>query len=72
MATDLRNAIAAPFAPTANWVKESNGRRYVKALIVARTSDPEMTSLRAAVLARGGSVVHALRVGHGPVSDAAG
>ncbi|HZF80022.1 MAG TPA: hypothetical protein VEZ89_09535, partial [Rubrivivax sp.] len=56
MATEMRNAIAASTMPQANWVKETNGRRYVKALVVARTSDPEMTSLRADVLARGGSV----------------
>lgn len=48
--------IDAPTTPTLNWAKDVDGIRYVKALIVSDSADPEPTSLRADVLAKVGSV----------------
>ena len=38
------------------WINTVGGVTYVKAVIVSNSTDPEMTDLRAAVLANGGSV----------------
>lgn len=56
VATDLRQVMAAATTPKLNWVKDVNGQRYVKALIVSNADDPDLTSLRAAVMGSGGSV----------------
>ena len=56
IAADLQEAVAAPVTPKLNWAKDVNGIRYVKALLIGNDSDPELTALRAAVVANGGSV----------------
>ena len=56
VAQDLRNVIAAPTTPKVNWVKDVSGVRYVKALIVSDSADPDLVSLRAAVMSTGGSI----------------
>jgi subtilisin family serine protease len=40
------------------WAKANNGQFLVKVLIVAANSDPDLVSLRADILARGGSVFY--------------
>ena len=47
--------MAAATTPKLNWVKDVNGQRYVKALIVSNADDPDLTPLRAAVMGAGGS-----------------
>ena len=42
--------------PLPAWVKDVKGLRYAKVLIVSNSSDPDLTELREAVLAAGGSV----------------
>ena len=56
VALDLRNVIASPTTPQLNWVKDLSGQRYVKALIVSNSSDPDLVALRGAVMSAGGSV----------------
>src|ERR1700740_2478444 len=56
VADDLQDAIEAPTTPQLNWAQDVLGVRYVKALIVADSSDPTLAALRAAVLADGGTV----------------
>ena len=58
IAVDLRTVIAAAATPSySNWVRDINGVRHVKAIVVATPSaDPELASLRKSVLALGGSV----------------
>ena len=56
IAADLQAAISARTTPQSSWVKDVDGTRYVKALIISDSHDPELTQLRAAVIAQGGSV----------------
>jgi len=56
IAADLQYVVSAPTTPKISWAKDVNGRRYVKALIVANSADPDLVALRADVLAKGGSV----------------
>ncbi|MDH5539547.1 MAG: hypothetical protein OEY03_09095, partial [Rhizobacter sp.] len=56
VATDLKLVIAAPVTPVLNWVKDLNGVRYVKVLLIGDTSDPDMAALRSCVLSMSGSV----------------
>ena len=58
IAVDLRTVIAASATPIySSWVRDINGVRHVKAIVVATPSaDPELASLRKSVLAVGGSV----------------
>ena len=56
IATDLSAAIAAASTPKLSWAKDVNGARRVKGLIVSNTDDAELTALRAAVMAAGGSI----------------
>ncbi|MBK9360593.1 MAG: S8 family serine peptidase [Rubrivivax sp.] len=58
VAADLQAAISAAATPTySSWVRDINGVRHVKAIVVASASaDPELSSLRQSVLALGGSV----------------
>jgi len=58
VAIDLQRVIAAPLTPLLNWATDLLGQRYVKALIVANSTDPSLAALRAAVLANGGSVYY--------------
>ena len=55
---DLLRAIDSPLVQKLNWVKVDDGRRLVKALIVAESSDVELDGLRRAVLDAGGSVYY--------------
>ena len=55
-AKDLQAAIAAPLLAGDKWVKDSNGQRFVDAVVVSNSSDPTMQDLRRAVLALGGTV----------------
>ena len=45
-------------APTVSWSKTIGGVTYLKVLIVSSSTDPDLSSLRAAVLAAGGSVYY--------------
>ena len=57
VAADLAAMIAAPTTPVISWAKDVNGIRYVKALVISsNTTDPDLVSLRAAVMSAGGSV----------------
>lgn len=56
VASDLKKVIDAAATPNLTWARDVNGQRYVTALIVADGMDPEMTALRAAVVAPGGTV----------------
>ena len=56
IAADLQQVIAAPTTPTLSWAKDVNGMRMVKVLVVANSTDPDLTALRSDVLAKGGSV----------------
>ena len=47
---------AAPALPS--WVKDINGVRYYKVLLVSDSSDPDLVDLRSSVLAAGGSVYY--------------
>ncbi|CAG0946100.1 partial serine protease AprX, partial [Gammaproteobacteria bacterium] len=57
LAADLREAVSAA-APRHGWAREHHGVRYVKALIVSNSTDPDLSDLRAHVLAVGGSVYY--------------
>jgi hypothetical protein len=52
----LQQVLSAPTTPKLSWAKDINGSRYVKALVVANSADPDLVALRADVLAKGGSV----------------
>jgi serine protease AprX len=56
IASDLRAVIAAPTTPDLKWVKDVNGTRYVKVLVISNSTDPDLPDLRAAVMNAGGSV----------------
>ncbi len=56
VAQDLRTVIDAPSTPKLNWVRDVNGQRYLKALIVSNSADPDLVALRSAVVSAGGSV----------------
>ncbi|HWH83404.1 MAG TPA: hypothetical protein VNU71_14330, partial [Burkholderiaceae bacterium] len=58
VAADLRASLAATSRAQPRWARELGGVRHVKALIVANSPDPELTELRAQVLAVGGSVYY--------------
>src|SRR6185295_17130348 len=58
VASDLREALSGGPVRGKSWVREIGGTRYVKALIVSNSSDPELTDLRAQVMASGGSVYY--------------
>ena len=56
IAADLKVVINASTTPVLSWTKDLGGVRYVKALIVSSSDDPELADLRNTVLANGGSV----------------
>ncbi|MDH4052175.1 MAG: S8 family serine peptidase, partial [Rubrivivax sp.] len=57
IAVDLQQVIDAPSTPKLSWAKDVDSARMVKVLIVSDSSaDPDLTALRADVVARGGSV----------------
>ena len=58
IATDLQQVIVAPSTPSLSWVKDVSGQRYVKALVFSDSTDPDLTALRADVLAKGGAVYY--------------
>jgi serine protease AprX len=59
IADDLLQAITAKTVDKkSNWIKEDKGVRMIKALIMSNSSDVELTSLRAEILAVGGSVYY--------------
>ena len=52
LSDDLADLVHRGKLPTASgWTVSANGRDYVKALVVADGSDPEMTALRSAIIA---------------------
>ncbi|MDH5331346.1 MAG: hypothetical protein OEW27_15500, partial [Aquincola sp.] len=55
VARELQDALGAPTAPKARWVRDVKGQRHVQVVIHSNDSDDEMTNLRAAVAAAGGS-----------------
>ena len=57
VAADLASAVTASSVPVGSvWGSMGTGTPLVKAVVVSNSTDPEMTELRAAVLALGGSV----------------
>ncbi|HSW03310.1 S8 family serine peptidase, partial [Aquabacterium sp.] len=58
IAVDLRDALQAAATPKNNWSRDLAAGRYVRALVVSNATDPELTELRAHVLAVGGSVYY--------------
>ena len=56
IATDLQAVVSATTTPSLSWAKDVAGARYVKVLIVSNADDPELTSLRSAIMAAGGSI----------------
>ena len=60
LSADLRPLVTSPGTAPADaaWAKSSNGQVLVKVLIVGTGTDAELASLRADVLARGGSVFY--------------
>src|SRR3989442_324395 len=68
LAKDLLEAIHAPTTPALKWTRDVNGRRFVQALVLSDSDDPELTDLRAFVVQAGGAVLkhhsatHALTV----------
>ncbi|MGE5338955.1 MAG: hypothetical protein ACM3PU_14080, partial [Gemmatimonadota bacterium] len=58
IAPDLQQVISAPTTPSLSWVKDVNGVRMVKALVVSSSTDPDLADLRSAVLSAGGSVYY--------------
>lgn len=58
IAADLQEILRSPATPKRSWTEELAGRRYVKALIVSSSTDPDLAELRANVLALGGSVYY--------------
>ena len=57
---DLQPLVASPgkLPADASWAKSVDGKVLVKVLIVGASTDAELTSMRADVLARGGSVFY--------------
>jgi len=49
LAKDLLEAIHAPTTPPVKWARDVNGRRFVQALLLSDSADPDMTDLRAFV-----------------------
>ena len=60
LASDLLPLVASPatLPVDASWAKSVDGKVLVKVLIVGASTDAELTSMRADVLARGGSVFY--------------
>ena len=58
IALDLQVLMALPITPNVNWARDVNGVRHVKVLIVSNSDDAELTTLRRAVMAAGGSIYY--------------
>ena len=56
ISADLQAAMRSTSAPQVNWAKDFNSTRYFKVVLVSNSTDPDLTALRSAVLASGGSV----------------
>jgi subtilisin family serine protease len=56
VSADLVAVIDARTTPKVSFARDSKGVRYVKALIVSNSTDPDLVQLRGAVIAAGGSV----------------
>src|SRR5437763_2986383 len=56
IASDLQAVLSATTTPSLSWAKDVAGVRFVKVLIVSNADDPNLTSLRSAVMAAGGSI----------------
>ena len=56
IAADLQQVISAPSMPVNSWARNINGNRMVEVLIVSNSTDPNLTALRSAVIAKGRSV----------------
>ncbi len=52
IAADLQQVIAAQTTPKVSWAKDINDIRYVKALVIANSADPNLVALRADVMAQ--------------------
>ena len=59
IARDLADEIGRSGQPKAQWARDLGGVRYVQAVVVSSSADPEMNELRAHV-ARIGGAVHAI------------
>ena len=58
MAQSSSSIMTALPTPNLSWSKTVNGVTYLKVLVVSSSSDPDLATLRAAVLANGGSVYY--------------
>src|SRR4030095_4102212 len=58
LSADLCDARSAPTPPKVKWLKQDGGGRYVKVIIVAGGNDPQLASLRSAIVAAKGSVYY--------------
>jgi serine protease AprX len=56
IAVDLQQVLGSSGKLNASWVKDIKGVRYVKALVLSNSTDPDLVQLRADIIARGGSV----------------
>src|ERR1700756_2930828 len=57
LAKDLLDTIHAPKTPGVKWAHEVNGRRFVQALVLSDSTDPDLTDLRAFVVNACGAVL---------------
>jgi serine protease AprX len=56
IALDLQQVLNSSGNLKLSWVKDIKGVRYVKALVLSNSTDPDLAQLREDILARGGSV----------------
>ena len=56
IAADLASSLTATTAPAVTWARMLNGQLHVKVVMVSNSDDPTLATLRADILARGGSV----------------
>ncbi len=58
LAPDLVSALNSKVPKSVKWMKEDGGGRYVKVIIMAGGSDPQLAALRSAIVAAKGSVYY--------------
>src|SRR4029453_9593338 len=58
LSADLVAALNAPTPPKVKWIKQDGGGRYVKVIIMAPGTPPQLSGLRSAIVAAKGSVYY--------------
>ena len=53
---DLRREMLSTVSPTVRWWRWDSGRKLMRVVVLSNSTDPQLTELRQAVLAAGGSV----------------